>query len=100
MANLVRQAGRKAAFELVSLGEPIDAQRALALGLVNRVVSRQDVVQEAFLLAEKLAAVHRPAMAETKRLFHQVADLPLEAALGRARETNVRMRNFQKLGKK
>ena len=100
MANLVRQVGRKAAFELVSLGEPIDAQRALALGLVNRVVSRQEVVPEALLLAEKLAAVHRPAMAETKRLFHQVADLPLEVALERARETNVRMRNFQKLGKK
>jgi enoyl-CoA hydratase/carnithine racemase len=96
MANLVRQVGRKAAFELVSLGEPIDAQRAFALGLVNRVVSRQEVVPQALLLAEKLAAVHRPAMAETKRLFHQVADLPLEAALERARETNVRMRGFRK----
>ena len=96
MANLVRQVGRKAAFELVSLGEPVDAQRALALGLVNRVVSRQEVVPEALLLAEKLAAVHRPAMAETKRLFHQVADLPLEAALERARQTNVRMRGFKK----
>ena len=96
MANLVRQVGRKAAFELVSLGEPIDAQRALALGLVNRVVSRQEVVPQALLLAEKLAAVHRPAMVETKRLFHQVADLPLEAALERARETNVRMRGFRK----
>jgi enoyl-CoA hydratase/carnithine racemase len=96
MANLVRQVGRKAAFELVSLGEPIDAQRAFALGLVNRVVSRQEVVLQALLLAEKLAAVHRPAMAETKRLFHQVADLPLEAALERARETNVRMRGFRK----
>ena len=96
MANLVRQVGRKAAFELVSLGEPVDAQRALALGLVNRVVSRQEVVLEALLLAEKLAAVHRPAMAETKRLFHQVADLPLEAALERAREANVRMRGFKK----
>lgn len=95
MANLVRQVGRKAAFELVSLGEPIDAQRALALGLVNRVVSRQEVVPQALLLAEKLAAVRRPAMAETKRLFHQVADLPLEAALERARETNVRMRGFK-----
>ena len=41
MANLVRQAGRKAAFELVALGEPVDAQRALALGLVNRVVPRR-----------------------------------------------------------
>src|SRR4030095_1431257 len=38
MANLVRQVGRKAAFELVALGEPIDAARALQLGIVNRVV--------------------------------------------------------------
>ena len=29
MANFVRQVGRKAAFELVALGEPVDAQRAL-----------------------------------------------------------------------
>jgi enoyl-CoA hydratase/carnithine racemase len=99
MANLVRQVGRKAAFELVSLGEPIDAARALQLGLVNYVVSQDQLLEKAVQLAAKLAAVHRPAMAETKRLFHQVADLPLEAALERARETNVRMRNFQKLGK-
>ncbi len=100
MANLVRQAGRKAAFELVSLGEPVDAARALQLGLVNYAFPQDQLLEKAVQLAEKLAAVHRPAMAETKRLFHQVADLPLEAALERARETNVRMRNFQKLGKK
>src|SRR5947207_3372119 len=33
MANLVRQIGRKAAFELVSLAEPIGAERALQLGM-------------------------------------------------------------------
>jgi enoyl-CoA hydratase/carnithine racemase len=98
MANLVRQVGRKAAFELVSLGEPVDAARALQLGLVNQVVPAAEVLQRSISLAEKLAAVHRPAMAETKRLFHQVADLPFETALDRARETNVRMRNFRKLG--
>src|SRR3954469_17126342 len=38
MATLVRQIGRKAAFELVSLAEPIGAERALALGMVNYVV--------------------------------------------------------------
>jgi len=96
MANLVRQAGRKAAFELVSLGEPIGADRALQLGQVNRVVPGKRLLREAIKLAEKLAQVQRPAMVETKRLFHQVADLPLEAALRRARETNVRMRRFAK----
>jgi enoyl-CoA hydratase/carnithine racemase len=99
MANLVRQVGRKAAFELVSLGDPIDAARALQLGMVNRVVPYHEVLREAVWLAEKLTAVARPAMAETKRLFHEVADLPLATALERGRDTNKRMRNFQKLGK-
>ena len=99
MANLVRQIGRKAAFELVALGEPVDAHHALELGMVNRVVPAAEVMAHALALAEKLAAVKRPAMAETKRLFHEVADLPLAAALERGRDTNKRMRNFAQLGK-
>jgi enoyl-CoA hydratase/carnithine racemase len=100
MANLVRQVGRKAAFELVSLAEPVDAQRALQLGMVNRVCTLSDLMPTAIGFAEKLAAVKRPAMAETKRLFHEVADLALAPALERGRDTNKRMRNFAQLGKK
>jgi enoyl-CoA hydratase/carnithine racemase len=98
MANLVRQVGRKAAFELVALGEPIDAERALALGLINRIAPPGKALDEAFAIAQKLAAVKPAAMAETKRLFHEVADLALAPALERGRDTNRRMRNFQKLG--
>ena len=97
MANLVRQVGRKAAFELVALGEPIDAKRAAALGMVNRVVPRASLMKAALALAAQLAAVSRPAMAQTKQLFHEVADLPLERALERGRDANKRMRNFAKL---
>jgi enoyl-CoA hydratase/carnithine racemase len=100
MANLVRQVGRKAAFELVSLGEPVEAREALRLGMVNRVVPLSELMEVSFSMAEKLAAVKRAAMAETKRLFHEVADLPLAAALERGRDTNKRMRNFAKLGGK
>src|SRR5438046_3885504 len=75
MANLVRQVGRKAAFELAALGEPIDARRALALGMVNRVAPDASVLDEALALAGKLAAIARPAMAQTKQLFHAVGDL-------------------------
>ncbi len=96
MANLVRQAGRKAAFELVGLGEAVHAPRALALGLVNRVVPPADLLPAALQLADKLAAVSRPAMQLTKQLFHEAADLPLEAALERGREANKRMRAFRK----
>jgi enoyl-CoA hydratase/carnithine racemase len=97
MANLVRQAGRKAAFELVALGEPVHAQRALALGLVNRVVPEARLMEEALSLAQKLAATSRPAMRLTKQLFHEAADLPLAQALERGREANKKMRAFRKL---
>ncbi|HEX7052988.1 MAG TPA: enoyl-CoA hydratase/isomerase family protein [Burkholderiales bacterium] len=96
MANLVRQVGRKSAFELVSLGEPIGAARALELGMVNRVVADAAVLDEALALAARLAAVHPPAMALTKRLFHEAADLPLEQALEKGRDANKRMRGFAK----
>jgi enoyl-CoA hydratase/carnithine racemase len=96
MANLVRQAGRKAAFELVGLGEPIGAQRALALGLVNRAVPAERLLEEALAIAQTLAGASRPAMALTKRLFHEAADLPLAAALERGRDANQRMRAFRR----
>jgi enoyl-CoA hydratase/carnithine racemase len=92
LGNLVRQVGRKAAFELVSMGEPIDASRALALGMVNHVFPFSDLLEKTLALAEKLASVDRTALAETKRLFHEVADLPLDKALERGRDVNRKMR--------
>jgi enoyl-CoA hydratase len=96
MANLVRNVGRKAAFELVAAGEPVDAERACALGLVNRVTAPEQLMADAGALAEKLAAVHRPAMAATKQLFYRVLDLPFEQALEEGRDINQRMRAFRK----
>lgn len=96
MANLVRQVGRKSAFELVSLAEPIGAKRALELGMVNRVVAAKDVLPAALDLAQKLAAVSRPAMAQTKALFYEVCELPFEQALEKGRDANKRMRGFKK----
>src|ERR1700684_3972886 len=96
MANLVRQAGRKAAFELVATGEPIDASRAVELGLVNRVVAPQMLMHEALQSARAMAAVAPQAMAATKALFYRVADLPFDQALEAGREMNQRMRTFRK----
>ena len=96
LANLVRNVGRKAAFELVATGEPVDATQARALGMVNRVTAPETVMQEALELAEKFAAVARPAMAATKQLFYRVLDLPFEQALEAGRDVNKRMRAFGK----
>jgi len=95
MATLVRQVGRKRAFELVSFGESLSSQEALAIGLVNRVVP--DALAEAVTLATKLAEMNPQAIQATKQLFHEAADLSLEEALKRGRETNKRMRAFKKV---
>ncbi len=53
--RLLRLAGRAATLELCLLGEPIDAARALQLGLVNRVVAAADLHAQTRALADKLA---------------------------------------------
>jgi len=96
MANLVRNVGRKAAFELVAAGEPVDAARACALGLVNRAIAPELLMAEACAMAEKFAAVEPLAMAATKTLFYRVVDLPFPQALEEGREVNKRMRGFRR----
>lgn len=54
--RLLRLAGRSAALELCLLGQPIDAQQALALNLVNRVVPSAELETETMKLAAQLAA--------------------------------------------
>lgn len=52
--RLLRLAGRAAALELCLTGEPVDAARALQLGLVNRVVPAAELEAETMALARRL----------------------------------------------
>jgi enoyl-CoA hydratase/carnithine racemase len=51
----IRAVGRAAALELLLEGSIVDAERALALGLVNRVVTDGEVEREAYAVAERIA---------------------------------------------
>ncbi|HJW47108.1 MAG TPA: enoyl-CoA hydratase-related protein [Lysobacter sp.] len=53
--RLLRLAGRAATLELCLTGAPIDAARALQLGIVNRVVPSAELEAETMKLAEQLA---------------------------------------------
>jgi enoyl-CoA hydratase len=53
--RLLRLCGRAATLELCLVGAPIDAARAHALGIVNRVVPATDLEAETMKLAEQLA---------------------------------------------
>ena len=53
--RLLRLAGRAAALELCLTGTPVDAARALQLGIVNRVVPAAELESETMKLANQLA---------------------------------------------
>jgi enoyl-CoA hydratase/carnithine racemase len=95
MTGLQRSLGRKAAFEMISLGRLIGAEEALTLGLANRVVEPDQVVDAAVAIAEQWAAANPRAMAAVKSLYYQVADLPYDEAMAAGRDVNARMRAFR-----
>ncbi len=59
--RLQRYIGRAKALEYMLLGKQIDADEALALGLVNRICKDDKVMEESFEFAQKL--VKRPPLA-------------------------------------
>ncbi|MEQ8349671.1 MAG: enoyl-CoA hydratase/isomerase family protein [Sneathiellaceae bacterium] len=95
MASLVRQVGRKIAFDLVATGRRIDAAEAARLGLVNRVVPAASLAGEGAAVAATMAGHAPQAMEATKKLLQAVADLPLLDGLELGRQTNARMRGFR-----
>ena len=54
--RLLRLAGRSATLELCLLGHQIDAQRAFALGVLNRVVAADKLDEETDTIAQQLAS--------------------------------------------
>lgn len=99
MTGLQRQLGRKAAFEMVSLGRLIGAEEAQALGLANRVVAVDAVIDAALEIANQWAKANPMAMAAAKALFYRVADLPFDAAMAAGRDVNALMRGFRRTEK-
>jgi enoyl-CoA hydratase/carnithine racemase len=92
--TLVHQIGRKAAFELLTLCQNINAERALALGMINRIVPRDALVDEARRVAEQLAGFDHDALWMTKRTIQRAAAMsPLEA-LDMAADAALVMRIF------
>lgn len=90
--NLIRQAGPKAAFELVATGEPIDAERAYALGMINRIIPEAELLPAALALAERLAQFAPAGLAASKRAFQQAYEMSMEEAVRAARDVNDQIR--------
>ena len=75
-----RNLQRKHAMEMLLTGDPIDAQRAMEWGLVNRVVSADKLIEETENLARKIADKPPATVAAGKRGFYQQMDMNLADA--------------------
>ena len=80
MVALSRNIGRKKAFEMLTTGTFIDAERAETLGLVNRVVPPEALESEAMDLAQLVASKLGSAVKVGKEAFYAQIQMPVADA--------------------
>ncbi len=76
---LVKKIGEGPAKQMLLSGEIIHAQRAYELGFVNSL--SDNLLIDAFSLAEKLSANPSSSMSMTKRMIHEISNLGVENAV-------------------
>ncbi|SHE71148.1 Enoyl-CoA hydratase/carnithine racemase [Litoreibacter ascidiaceicola] len=79
MVALSRNIHRKQAFEMLTTGEFIDAERAREVGLINRVATG-DLAEETMKLAKTIAAKLGSAVRIGKQAFYEQAQMPVAEA--------------------
>jgi enoyl-CoA hydratase len=81
IVRLVNTCGVGIAMELELMGEPIDAQRAKEIHLVNRVVPQADLMSTAEDVARKILRNPRVAVESAKETILEVIGRPLDDQL-------------------
>ncbi|ODS00856.1 enoyl-CoA hydratase [Methyloceanibacter methanicus] len=89
MVALSRNLSRKAAMEMLLLGDMVGAEDACRLGLVNRVVAPDRVVNGATELGRKIASKPARTLKIGKEAFYRQAEMPLDEAYAYAAEVMV-----------
>ena len=77
---LGRAVARKHAMEMLLTGNAISAERACAIGLVNRVVPPEGLDAEVAALATLIASKSSSAIASGKQIFYRQLQMPLSEA--------------------
>jgi 2-(1,2-epoxy-1,2-dihydrophenyl)acetyl-CoA isomerase len=78
---LTERLGMVKAKEVALTGDIIDAPAALAMGLINRVVPREAILEEVMKLATRIAKASPEALALTKRNLNRSRHIDLQTAL-------------------
>ena len=96
--RLPEQLPRKIAMEMILTGDPIDAARALQLGLVNQVVAAADVVDAALALSERITVNAPLAVQASKRAALGVRDGRVSAEVTRWQHNGQEIRRLLATG--
>jgi enoyl-CoA hydratase/carnithine racemase len=88
--------GHARAFEMFAMGEPLDAQTAVAWGIANRVCNNDQLRAEARRMAERIAAKPAGSLSAMKALMRKaealVAQMDSESAKFQERLTSAEAR--------
>jgi enoyl-CoA hydratase/carnithine racemase len=79
--RLPRLVGRGKALEMVLTGELVDAAEALRIGLINRIVPPDQLVEQATRLAREMAEKSPLAVSYVKEALYKGMDLTLDQGL-------------------
>jgi len=79
--RLSRLIGPSRALALILTGDRMDAAEGYRIGLVDRVAPPEKLMEEAFSLAERIAARSAPAVQSALRALVDGLEMPLDAAL-------------------
>ncbi|HEY0048992.1 MAG TPA: enoyl-CoA hydratase-related protein [Pyrinomonadaceae bacterium] len=86
---LPRVVGEKLAAEIFMTGETISAEKALAIGMINRVVTADNLMSEALAMAERLALAPTGAIGRIKRMLNASFSNDLSQQLSLEHESQI-----------
>jgi enoyl-CoA hydratase/carnithine racemase len=89
MVALSRNIPRKQAFEMLTTGEFIEAERAISLGLINRAVPETELDDATMELAGKIAGKLASAVKVGKQAFYSQLEMGLDDAYDYTRDVMV-----------
>ena len=86
---LPRAVGEKLAAEIFMTGETISAERAFAIGMINRVVSAENLMNEAMQMAKRLALAPTASIGRIKEMLNATFSNNLQQQLKMEHEYQV-----------
>jgi enoyl-CoA hydratase len=94
VVRLPRALGTRIAMEAVLTGEPVTAERAYQLGMVNRLVASEDVLDAALTIAAAIASGAPAASRAARRIVQDTWDRDEGSLHAEAAEASVRLRTM------